>query len=130
MRILIADDHLVIRNGLKFLISSAFPGIEFGETGNGVEAIRLLQESEWTMLLLDIDMPGISGFDVLKYLQSEGVGVPVLVFSFHREEQIILRAFEMGASAYVTKDAGADLITAIRRILIGKRNTIFREGQQ
>lgn len=122
MRILIADDHPAIRNGIKSLLLSVCPTLEFGEAGNGSEVIRWLAESNWTVLVLDVDMPGCSGFEVLEHIRDQGLGIPVLMFSFHKEEQIISRAFELGAAGYLTKDGGGLLMTAIRRILAGERN--------
>lgn len=122
MRVLIADDHLAIRSGIKSLLSSAFPGVEIEETGHGTEVIGRLRGAEWAILLLDVDMPDISGFDVLAQMQQAHIRIPVLVFSFHKEEQIISRAFELGAAGYLTKDAGGQLLPVIRRILAGERN--------
>ncbi len=121
-KILIADDHFAIRAGVKQICTSEFPSIQFGEAINCAEVFQRLRENEWDILILDIDLPGRNGLDILSQIKTSKLNVPVLMFSFHREEQIALRALKMGASGYLSKDAAdMELIKAINQILIGKK---------
>lgn len=121
-RILIADDHPSIRRGVKNILSASFSHIVFGEAADTADVLQKLQDNIWDVIILDIDFPGRSGLDVLKYIKEEGIKTPVLVFSFHHEEQIALRALKMGASGYLSKDvADVELITAIRQLLSGRK---------
>lgn len=121
-RILIADDHSAIRNGVKHILSQHFPKIEFGEAVNAPEVIKVLKGTCWDLLILDVDLPGRSGLEVLKQIRSEGAKLPVLVFSFHREDQLAVRALKAGASGYLSKDAAdTELLTAINQLLSGRK---------
>lgn len=122
MKILIADDHPAVRRGVKNILSAAFTEAEFGEATDAAEALRLLSSSIWDVLILDIDFPGRNGLDVLKHLKDQQDKTPVLVFSFHREEQIALRAIRSGASGFLSKDAAdTELVNAIRHLLSGRK---------
>src|ERR1041385_6569116 len=103
-KILIADDHPAIRKGVKLILESEFPGSEFGEAVDGLEAVKKLKEEKWDLLILDIDMPGMNGLEVLKQLSEEKIVVFTLVFSLHPEEQIAIRAFKYGALGYLSKE--------------------------
>jgi DNA-binding NarL/FixJ family response regulator len=117
---LIADDHAAIRKGVKLILSNEFSEIEVGEAVNGSEALRIIREKKWDMLILDMDMPGRNGLDVLKQLREDGNKIPVLMFSMHPEDQIAVRALKSGASGYISKDsADTELIKAIHKILSG-----------
>lgn len=121
-KILIADDHFAIRAGVKQICINEFSSIQFGEAVNCVEVFQKLREKEWDILILDIDLPGRNGLDILSQIKTSKLNVPVLMFSFHREEQIALRALKMGASGYLSKDAAdMELIKAINQILMGKK---------
>lgn len=121
-RILIADDHSVIRNGVKQVLSNEFNDVEFGEADNSVEIFRKIKENKWDMLILDMDMPGRNGLEVLKQLKDEKSRIPVLMFSMHPEEQIAIRALKSGASGYLAKDAAsAELANAVRQIISGRK---------
>ncbi|HEY4326209.1 MAG TPA: response regulator transcription factor [Mucilaginibacter sp.] len=121
-KILIADDHSAIRKGVKQICAGEFPGLQFGEATNYSEVFQRLKETEWDILILDIDLPGRSGLDILKQIRAEKLKIPVLMFSFHSEDQIALRALKMGASGYLSKDAAdAELVKAINKILNGKK---------
>ncbi len=125
MRVLIADDHAVLRLGLKQLVADecAQSGpVEFGEAQNGQETLDLARTQEWDLILLDISMPGRDGLDVLKELKHERPNVPVLVLSMHPEDQYAVRALKMGASGYMTKESAPDeLAKAIEKIQSGGR---------
>ena len=121
-KILIADDHSAIRIGVKQICTSEFPNLQFGEAVNYAEVFQKLKETDWDILILDIDLPGRSGLDILKQIKAEKLKVPVLMFSFHSEEQIALRALKIGASGYLSKEAAdMELVKAINKIMDGKK---------
>jgi two-component system invasion response regulator UvrY len=121
-KILIADDHSAIRIGVRQICASEFPLVQFGEAINYTEVFQKLKESDWDILILDIDLPGRSGLDILKQIKAEKIKVPVLMFSFHVEDQIALRALKIGASGYLSKEAAdTELVKAIGKIMDGKK---------
>ena len=121
-KILIADDHSAIRIGVKQICAGEFPSVQFGEAVNYSEVFQKLKETNWDILILDIDLPGRNGLDILKQVKAEKYKVPVLMFSFHGEELIALRALKMGASGYLSKDAAdLELVKAINKIIDGKK---------
>ncbi|MEO6722311.1 MAG: response regulator transcription factor [Ferruginibacter sp.] len=121
-KILIADDHSAIRSGLKHILVNEFSNIEFGYATHSGEVFQIVKEQPWDVIILDIDMPGRNGLDILKQLKDEEINIPVLVFSFHREEQIAIRALKSGAFGYLAKDAAdTELVKAINTILSGKK---------
>ncbi len=121
-RILIADDHSVVRRGVKQIIKDEFSSVHIGEASTVPEVYALLSEHKWDLLILDINLSGKNGLEVLKELKQRKSTVPVLVLSMHPEDQFALRSVRAGASGYLTK-AGApeELITAITKILHGGR---------
>jgi two-component system invasion response regulator UvrY len=121
-KILIADDHSAIRIGVKQICTGEIPAVLFGEAINYAEVFQKLKENEWDILILDIDLPGRNGLDILKQIKAEKLKVPVLMFSFHSEEQIALRAMKLGAAGYLSKDAAdLELVKAINQIMQGKK---------
>jgi two-component system invasion response regulator UvrY len=121
-KILIADDHSTIRLGVRQICSTEFPLMVFGEATNYAEVFQKLKENDWDLLILDIDLPGRNGLEILKQIKTQKLKVPVLIFSFHNEEQIALRALKTGAAGYLSKDAAdLQLINAINHIISGKR---------
>lgn len=121
-KILVADDHPAIRNGVKLILKSEFSKVEFGEASNAIEIFKKLKETNWDILILDMDMPGRNGLDVLKQLKDENNKIPVLVFSMHPEEQIAVRAIKAGAQGYLSKDsASEELGKAVQHILNGRK---------
>jgi two-component system, NarL family, invasion response regulator UvrY len=122
MHILIADDHAVVRRGLKEILSDALPGAGFSEAGNGDEVLRRLSESMTGLLVLDINMPGRSGLDVLRDVKQTHPRLPVIVLSMQPEDQYAMRCLRAGASAYINKDsAPEELAQAVKKILGGGR---------
>jgi two-component system invasion response regulator UvrY len=120
LRILMADDHALIRKGLKQVLSDEFPNIEIGEAGNAREALSLAARQPWDAVLLDITMPGQSGLDVLKQIKQLHPKTPVLVLSMHPEDQYALRALKAGAAGYLTKNTASEMVaTALRKVLAG-----------
>jgi two-component system invasion response regulator UvrY len=121
-KILIADDHSAIRVGVKQICANEFPAMQFAEAVNYAEVFQKLKETDWDILILDVDLPGRNGLDILKQIKTDKIKVPVLMFSFHIEEQIALRALKIGAAGYLSKDvADMELIKAINQILKGKK---------
>jgi two-component system invasion response regulator UvrY len=122
MRILIVDDHAIVRHGLKTLLSEEFHGAAFGEASDAREALEQLRKKEWDFALLDVTLPGKSGLDLLKELKAEWPSLPVLVLSGHPEDQFAVRVLKAGAGGYMTKEsAPEELAKAIRKILAGGR---------
>ncbi|MBN2178187.1 MAG: response regulator transcription factor [Deltaproteobacteria bacterium] len=122
IEILIADDHPIVREGFKQVISETDDMIVADEASNGQEVLALVRKREYDLILLDISMPGRSGLEVLKELKSEYQKLPVLILSIYPEEQYAVRAFRAGASGYLTKaSAPNELISAIRKIVHGGR---------
>ncbi len=122
INILIADDHPIVREGLKQIISETSDMTVADEAGNGQETLELVRKKEYDLLLLDISMPGRSGLEILKELKSEYPKLPVLILSIYPEEQYAVRAFRAGASGYLTKaSAPNELISAIKKIVSGGR---------
>ena len=120
--ILIADDHPVVRKGLKDVLLDEFPNAEFGEAQDAEEALRKIKEKKWDILILDINMPGRSGLDVLYQLKDENNKTPVLVLSMHLEEQIAVRILKLGGFGYICKESPeTELIKAIHHILGGRK---------
>ena len=122
MNILLVDDHAIVRVGLKQMLADAFERIEITEVGTGQEALAKAQASSWDLVVLDINLPDTNGLDVLKKLKAIQATLPVVVLSFHPEEQYAVRALKGGASAYVTKDsAPQELAAAIKTVLDGRQ---------
>jgi len=120
IKILIADDHPIVRAGFKQVISDMPDMLVADEAGNGQEVLQLIGKKDYDLVLLDISMPGRSGLEILKDLKSEKPKLPVLILSIYPEEQYAIRALRAGASGYMTKaSAPNELILAIRKISEG-----------
>jgi len=121
-RFLIADDHALMRRGLIQLLSEDFPDSLFGEAWNAHQIFEKVQEQEWDLVVLDINLPDKSGLDVLKQLKSAHPGLSIFVLSVHKEEEYAVRVLKAGASGYLSKDsAPEELVKAVRKILGGGR---------
>jgi DNA-binding NarL/FixJ family response regulator len=122
IRILIADDHPIVREGYKKILTSQPDMDVTGEAGNGQEVLDLIQRKDFELILLDISMPGRSGLEILKELKSQKPHLPVMILSIYPEEQYAVRAFRDGASGYLTKaSTPKELISAIRKVSQGGR---------
>lgn len=122
MRILITDDHTVVRRGLKQILQMEFPSAFIDEGSDAETLIKKVIKEEWDLVITDISMPGRSGLDALQQIKQDHPKLPVLVLSGHTEEQYAIRVLKAGASGYLNKDADPDeLIKAVRRILQGKK---------
>ena len=120
MRVLVCDDHPIVRRGLREILEQAGAPVTVGEAASVAEGLALARKQPWDTVVLDITMPGRSGLELLKELKSERPNVPVLVLSVHPAEQYAVRVLRAGASGYLTKEsAPEELLTAIRRILRG-----------
>ena len=120
LKILIADDHAIVRQGLKQIVTETPDMVVAGEASNGQELLNKIKESDYDVVVLDITMPGRDGMDVLKQLRSEKPELPVLMLSIHPEEQYALRALRAGASGYLTKESAPDeLVVAIQKVSRG-----------
>ncbi len=121
-KVLIADDHPIVRQGLKQILSEE-PDMEtFGEAKNSHEVLELVEQQNWDIVILDITMPGRGGLEVLKELKQDYPKLPVLVLSIHPEDQYAVRALKAGAAGYMTKEsAPEELIKAMRAVLKGKK---------
>ena len=122
MRILIADDHAVVRDGVKKILEELPGEITYGEARTAQEALRLVHEENWDIVVLDISLGERSGLEVLKELKQVRPKLPVLILSMHSEEQYARRAFKAGAAGYITKDSSrAELVEAINKVINGGR---------
>lgn len=122
IRVLIADDHAIVREGLKQILADTKDIVVAGEAENGLEAIKTSRSCKPQVLLLDISMPDRSGIEVLKQIKKELPGIAVLMLSMHREDQYAIRSLKAGASGYLNKQsAPAELVNAIRQVAAGKK---------
>lgn len=123
IRVLIADDHAIVRQGLRQILSDTPDMTVGGEAANGVEVLQKLRsEGPWDVLLLDVAMPGKNGIDTLKQVKTEFPRLPVLVLSMYPEDQYAVRLLKAGAAAYLTKESAPEqLVTAIRTVAAGRR---------
>ena len=120
MKILIIDDHEVVRRGLRQILSDAFPSALFGEAATSQEALDLAAREKWDILLLDINIPGRNGLEVLEEVHKDQPKTPVLVLSAFPEQDFAIRALKLGASGYLTKQSASDeLHAAVRKALEG-----------
>src|SRR5579883_1468516 len=120
LRILTVDDHAIVRNGVKMLFEGRQEKVAFGEASNAEEAVRLVREQEWDVVVMDITLGDRSGIEVMKELKLIRPKLPVLILSMHSEAQYARRAFKAGASGYITKDSLPDeLARAITKVARG-----------
>ena len=120
IRLLLADDHALVREGLKRILAAASDIEVVGEAANGDETLALVRQNDYDLALVDLSMPGLSGLDLVKRLRLEKPKLRILVLSMHGESQYAARALKAGASGYLTKDiAAAQLLGAIRKIAGG-----------
>ena len=122
IKVLIADDHPVVRKGLREIVKEAFHVAIADEVSNGQEVLERVAKNDYDVVLLDISMPGRNGLDVLKELKGQKPKLPVLVLSIHPEEQYAVRVLKAGASGYLTKESAQDeLISAIQKVSTGRK---------
>ncbi len=122
MKILIGDDHSVVRRGLKMIIIEAYPEALVGEAADGTVLLNMLHKEKWDIIISDISMPGRNGLEIIKIIKEQTPTIPVLMLSMHAAEHYAVRALKSGASGYLTKESASDeLIKAIKIIIAGKR---------
>ena len=122
IRVLIADDHAIVRQGLRQILSDTPDLTVSGEAENGVQAVQMVRAGEWDVVLMDVSMPDRNGIDALKLIKKEYPRLPVLILSMYPEEQYAIRALKAGAGGYLTKQSAPELlVTAIRQVASGKK---------
>jgi len=122
MKILVVDDHVILRKGLIQILLQEYPDANVVEAGNSGEAYREMKKQVWDLILLDISMPGQSGIDILKQIRAEENKVPVLMLSMHPESQYAVRALKVGASGFLNKQSATEeLINAVKKVSAGKK---------
>lgn len=122
MRVLIVDDHPLVRRGLRSLLLDLEPHAEIIEAGDAKEAVDLLGDRTWQLALVDINLPGRGGLELLRDLKQRLPNLPVLVVSAFTEDEFALRALKLGAAGYISKQAASDLLAgAVRKVLAGGR---------
>lgn len=120
IRILIVDDHAILRAGLKHILSESPDILVAGEADNGIEALAKVRAEKWDVVVLDMTMPGKSGIELIKQLKAERPKLPILVLSMHKEDIYAVRTLKAGASGYLCKDNAAPLLEqAIRKVASG-----------
>ena len=118
--VLVVDDHAIIRDGLKKILADTDDLIVAGEAANGNAALDKVRERDWSLVVLDISMPGRNGLELIKLMKSERPRLPILIFSMHHEEQYAVRAIRAGASGYLSKEGDTELLLpAMRRVAAG-----------
>ena len=118
--VLIADDHAIIRDGLKKILADTQDLIVAGEARDGSAALEKVRERDWSMMVMDLSMPGRHGIELIQLVKAERPKLPILIFSMHPEEQFAVRAIRAGASGYLSKESDSDLLLpAIRKVAAG-----------
>ena len=118
--VLVADDHAIIRDGLKKILADTDDLIVAGEAANGSAVLEKVRARDWSLLMLDISMPGRNGLELIRLVKAERPKLPILIFSMHHEEQYAVRAIRAGASGYLSKEGDTDLLLpAIRKVAAG-----------
>jgi len=130
LQILIADDHPIVRQGLKQILAESCDMMVAAEAGDGQEVLSEISQRDYDLVVLDITMPGRNGLDILKDIKHINPELPVLILSFHPEEQYALRALRSGASGYLTKQSAmSELESAIRKIAAGGKYVTLSLGE-
>lgn len=120
IKLLIVEDHAIVRDGLKQIFADTADIEVQGEAANGQEALQQVRQEDWDIVLLDMSIPGKSGIELIKQLRLEKPRLRILVLTMHEEQQYVARAFKAGVSGYLTKDsASAQLVSAVRKIAGG-----------
>lgn len=131
IRVLIADDHAIVRQGLRSILSDTADMEVAGEAENGVRALQMLRDGAWDVVLMDVNMPDRNGIDTLKLVKKEFPKLPVLMLSMHPEEQYAVRALKAGASGYLSKQSAPEqLVLAIRQVAAGKKYVSAEVAEQ
>lgn len=122
LKVLLVDDHEIVRHGLKKIIDDNFDKVFYGEAGNSAAAIKLAIVKPWDVIIMDINMPGRNGLDTIKELKNKALKTPILVLSMYPEDQFALRVIKAGAACYLTKNSViTELVKAINTLLNGNQ---------
>lgn len=123
MKILIADDHTIVREGIKMLLIEAYPDAQITDVSDSVRLLELVLKEKWDVIISDISMPpGDSGLEAVKKIKQHSPATPVIILSMHAPEQYAVRAIKSGASGYLTKGAATlELVNAVNQVLMGKK---------
>ena len=120
VRLLIVDDHPIVRRGIVEVLAEAFPGGSIAEASDGAEALQAVYDGIWDLVVLDLSLPGRTGLDVLKEIRRASPRLPILILSTYPEQQFATRALRAGASGYLNKGSPPDvLLSAVRKVLAG-----------
>ena len=120
LEVLVADDHAIIRDGLRKILADTDDLVVGGEAANGIAVMERVRARDWSLLVLDISMPGRNGLDLIKLVKAERPKLPILIFSMHHEEQYAVRAIRAGAAGYLSKEGDTDLLLpAMRKVASG-----------
>jgi len=122
MKVLLVDDHVIIRKGLIEIIRKEFPNCIFMEASNGAEGLSVLRKETLSLALLDISMPELNGIEVLKQVKVLGIKTPIIILSMQPEEQYAMRVLKAGAKGYLNKETALnELVNAVKKVLDGKK---------
>lgn len=123
MKILIADDHTIVREGIKMLLIEAYPDAQITDVSDSFRLLELVLKEKWDVIISDISMPpGDSGLEAVKKIKQHSPATPVIILSMHAPEQYAVRAIKSGASGYLTKGAATlELVNAVNQVLMGKK---------
>ncbi len=122
MKVLIVDDHALVRRGMVSLLREHFGEVEAGEAGDAREGLEAVMREPWDVAVVDISMPGRSGLELIQDIRRERPTMPILVVSSQSEDDYALRALKAGAAGYISKQSAADiLVTAVQRVMSGRR---------
>jgi DNA-binding NarL/FixJ family response regulator len=120
LEVLVADDHAIIRDGIKKILADTDDLVVAGQAANGADVMEQIRSRDWDLLFLDISMPGRNGLELIKLVKAERPKLPILIFSMHHEEQYAVRAIRAGAAGYLSKEGDTEqLLPAIRRVAMG-----------
>ncbi|MEO7264041.1 MAG: response regulator transcription factor, partial [Ferruginibacter sp.] len=122
VRFLIADDHTIVRRGIRQILMEGFPAAYIEEVGDAEDMVKKIIQKEWDVVISDLSMPGRSGLEALQQIKQIQPKLPVLILSIHPEEQYALRVLKAGAAGYLSKDLAPDeLVNAVQRVMLGKK---------
>lgn len=120
IEVLVADDHAIIRDGLRRILADTDDLVVADEASNGAEVLEKVRRRDWGLMLLDLSMPGRHGLELLRMIRAERPKLPILIFSMHPEEQYAVRSIRAGASGYLSKDCDSELLLpALRKVAAG-----------